>query len=97
MNSSMKGLDMNIGIGTTDPQFTVQVVQDGKEILRITEDGKATPGEGLTVHEAVMAMCEMIRHEEQERLKQPKKCIGHPVGEDCYCFGEKRYPDTGSA
>ncbi len=65
---------MNIGIGTTDPQFTVQAVQDGKEILRITDAGKATPGEGLTVHEAVMAMCEMIRREERERiLKAIKK------------------------
>lgn len=59
---------MNIGIGTSDPQFPLQAVLEDTEILRITEDGKAIPGKGLTMQEAVMAMCEMIRLGEQERL-----------------------------
>lgn len=58
---------MRIGIGTTNPQFALQAVQDNKEILRITEDGEAIPGKGLTIQEAVMAMCKMIRREGRER------------------------------
>lgn len=26
----------------------------------------------------------------------PKRCIGHPVGESCFCFGEEREPNSGS-
>ena len=60
---------MNIGIGTTDPKFAMQAVEGNREILRITEDGKAVPGEGLTMQEAIEGVCRIIRYVERNRIR----------------------------
>jgi hypothetical protein len=35
-------------------------------------------------------------YDAEKAREKPKKCVGHPVGDWCYCFGEGREPMSGA-